>query len=455
MLNLPKIKYRVHWNEGLLLSSQHLQHADHYFESLLAHQLKRLSRFYWGVNHVQIDNIALASNELILKAFEGVFPDGSVVQFEVPDQSYEGAWIDQTVGIKLDDLGIEAGAQVTVSVSLAKYNSQAASDADSDRRRYVSVNEGAIPDIGDSHNEVDLVTLHPLLRLSIAGERSPNHTTLPIAKIKKTEDGTYQLLAYTPPQLSASLGYADKSDDLWEQLTRLVVKARIKAVQLRSLIVDRRADQVVLQLQRSRIIALTRLIPALETLLGAKAHPFDLYCKVIDYASDLATLRDDPVAPSFANYVHNDLNSTFRPVFAFIDEVIESVRFDYAILQFELNDEGNHICQLPEGSQGEKVLLAFQLPSSADKETLINWVDNAYICSEADYEQLSLRRDIGFERQHVQRFEKFKLIEGNNEVLFQIEPGAAPVKTLLVSGSDKELDAAKPDVILCFREQLI
>jgi predicted component of type VI protein secretion system len=48
MLKLPKIEHRVHWNEGMLLSSQHFQHADLHMETLLAHQLKRVSRFLLG-----------------------------------------------------------------------------------------------------------------------------------------------------------------------------------------------------------------------------------------------------------------------------------------------------------------------------------------------------------------------------------------------------------------------
>lgn len=454
MLNLPKIEYRVHWNEGLLLSSQHFQHTDHCFESLLAHQLKRLSRFYWGVNKFQIDEIALASKEFALTTLEGVFPDGSVVQFGAVDSGYDQSSQDQSVVIMLDELDIQVGTVVTVSVGLSKYNSQCASDIDGDRKRYTSVNEGAIPDIGDSQNEIDLVTLQPLLRLTITGERSPNHSSLPIAKVKKTEDGSYQLVPFTPPQLSASLGYTNKRDDLWEQLSSLVVNARSKAVQLRSVIVDRRSEQVVTQLQRSRIIALTHLLPGLETLLGARAHPFDLFCKVIDYASDLAALRDDPVPPTFGKYVHNDLNETFQPVFTFIDEVIESVRLDYSVLQFELNEDGNHICQVPDAVSSETILLAFQVPLSTDKETLIAWVESAYICNEEDYKQLSLMRDIGCERKHVQRFEKFKLVEGANEVFFEVTSGPGAVSALLVSGSDRELDSAKPGVILCFREQL-
>ena len=455
MLKLPKIANRVHWNEGMLLASQHFQHADHYVETLMTHQLKRMSRFYWGVNRMQHDAVALASGEFRLTGFEGVFPDGSVVQFDSTEESNEQSWNDQPVTLMFDELEIPPGTVVTVVVALAMYNSQCASDLDSDRKRFISVNEGALEDIGDSQNEVDLVSLQPMLRLGIERDRSPNHTSLPIARVKKMLDGSYQLLAYTPPQLAAIAGYTTQDSDIWQRLSELVAKARVKAVQLRSLIVDRRSDQVVLERQRSRIIALTHLLPALEAQLGAQAHPFDVYCRLIDYASDLATLRDDPVAPVFAKYSHNDAEASFSPVFAFIEEVIESVRLDYTILQFAINGDGDLTCELPRTLRGGTLLLAFQAPKLADKDTVGEWVDNAYICSEEEYEQLSLQRDIGFERERTQRFDKFNLVESANELLYQITLPDQEISTLLVTGSDKELDSAKPQVVLCFMEQSV
>lgn len=452
MLKLPKIANRVHWNEGMLLASQHFQHADHYVETLMAHQLKRVSRFYWGVNRMQHDAVALASGEFRLTGFEGVFPDGSVVQFGSAEESDEQSWNDQPVALAFDELEILPGTVVTVVVSIAMYNAQCASDLDSDRKRYVSVNEGVLEDIGDSQNEVDLVSLQPMLRLGIERDRSPNHTALPIARVKKMLDGSYQLLTYTPPQLAAVAGYTTQESDIWRTLSELIAKARVKAVQLRSLIVDRRSDQVVLEKQRSRIIALTHLLPALEAQLGAQAHPFDVYCRLIDYASDLASLRDDPVPPVFIKYTHNDTAASFSPVFAFIEEVIESVRLDYTILQFVINGEGNLTCELPRTLRGGSLLLAVQAPSAADKDTVGEWVDNAYICSEPDYEQLSLRRDIGFERERTPRFDKFNLVESANELLFKVSLPDEEVATLLVTGSDKELDSAKPQVVLCFME---
>jgi type VI secretion system protein ImpJ len=455
MLKLPKIEHRVHWNEGMLLSSQHFQHADLHMETLLAHQLKRVSRFFWGVNRLQYDAVALASGEFRLTGFEGVFPDGSVVQFDSAEESEELLWNQQPVTLNFDELDIAPGSIVTVAVGLAKYNGLCASDTDGDRKRFVSVNEGALADIGDRQNEVDLVSLQPLLRLGISRDQSPNHTSLPVARVQKMLDGSYQLLAFTPPQIATVVGYTLQEHDLWERLNNLIAKARVKAVQLRSLIVDRRSDQVVLEKQRNRIIALTHGLPALEALLGAQEHPFSVYCKLIDYASDLAALRDDPVPPSFPKYSHNEIETTFLPVYDYVEEVIESVRLDFSILQFSVNSDSNLVCELPPITGGSTLLLAFQVSASADKDRVGEWVESAYICSADNYDELSLRRDIGFDRERVQRFDKFSLVESANELLYQIVLPENGINTLLVSGSDRALDSVRPEVILCFVEQSI
>ena len=83
----------------------------------------------------------------------------------------------------------------------------------------------------------------------------------------------------------------------------------------------------------------------------------------------------------------------------------------------------------------------------------MQWVDSAYICSANDYETLALMRDIGFARTRVQRVDKFQLIESQNELLFAVTVPENSVGSLLITGSDKQLDLAKPEVILCFIEQ--
>jgi type VI secretion system protein ImpJ len=451
MLKLPNVVNRVHWSEGMLLSPQHFQHADNHRDALNAHLLRRTCRFYWGVNHFQIDEIALASNVLSILAIECVFPDGTIAQFDASG-SIDGS-NPQRVTLALDEIGVAAGSSFTVNLGVAKYNPKCASDVDSDLTRYVSVNEGVIADIGQPDSQIELVSLQPRLRLSLAEQSLPNHSTFPLMKLRKSLDGSFQLLPFTPPLLSAAIGYASKDQDLWVRLSHLIGRAREKAVQLRSLIVDRRSDQVVLDLQRTRIIALTHCLASLDVLLGSEAHPFEIYCRLLDYASDLATLREDPVPPSFARYRHNELDQIFAFVLDYIAESIDNVQLDYTILQFSAEIDGNYVCELPQERSSHVLYLAFQVPAKVDKDTLMTWIENACICAKKDHETLALMRDIGFARRRVRKVEKFRLIESNNELLYEVSlpPDAGDV--LLISGSHKELKDSSPSVILCFVEQ--
>ena len=67
MLNLDKIPDQVHWTEGMFLSPHHFQQSTIYLENLLAHQLQRVSPFYWGIISCQIDELALANEKLLIK----------------------------------------------------------------------------------------------------------------------------------------------------------------------------------------------------------------------------------------------------------------------------------------------------------------------------------------------------------------------------------------------------
>ncbi|HAE20565.1 MAG TPA: hypothetical protein DCG41_15220 [Verrucomicrobiales bacterium] len=191
-------------------------------------------------------------------------------------------------------------------------------------------------------------------------------------------------------------------------------------------------------------------MPAIEILLDSQCHPFDVYRRLIDWASDLATIQNDPVPPKFPAYVHNDIHSSLRPVLDYVESAIRSVRLDYEILQFTLNDNDHFICSVSNITPSGKGYVAFQVPQNVDKDTAAKWVESAYICGESDYENLSLQRDIGLKRNRIQRIESFGLIEGNNEILYEIDLPNQTLESLLITGSDKALDFAAPKIILYF-----
>src|SRR5215467_2082839 len=72
----------VLWNKGTLLSPQHLQTHDRFFEDSLQFWLESLSFCPWGFRKLQIDREALASGLVSLDSAAGIFSDGLL--FEIP-----------------------------------------------------------------------------------------------------------------------------------------------------------------------------------------------------------------------------------------------------------------------------------------------------------------------------------------------------------------------------------
>src|SRR5689334_22198432 len=66
----------VLWTKGTLLTPQHLQAQDRYFDTLLRGQLGALVYSPWGLTRLDIDRAALAGGSVALRAVAGRFADG-------------------------------------------------------------------------------------------------------------------------------------------------------------------------------------------------------------------------------------------------------------------------------------------------------------------------------------------------------------------------------------------
>src|SRR5215471_6053027 len=73
----------VIWSKGTLLTPQHLQLQDRYFEDVLSFHLNALHFEPWGFKELRIDQTALGKGVLALSRASGILPDGLL--FEIPD----------------------------------------------------------------------------------------------------------------------------------------------------------------------------------------------------------------------------------------------------------------------------------------------------------------------------------------------------------------------------------
>ena len=76
----------LQWSEGMMLSPQHFQQNDIYWQQQLRHLMAQLQPYYWGVLDIAIDEALLRDGKVRIDRLRCVMPDGLVVQHEAATQ---------------------------------------------------------------------------------------------------------------------------------------------------------------------------------------------------------------------------------------------------------------------------------------------------------------------------------------------------------------------------------
>jgi len=441
MLKVDRVVNKVHWFEGMLLSPQHFQQAELRLENLITHLAQRTSGFHWGVIDFDFDRAALASNKLKVSSLHCVMPDGLIVQYQ-----YDGLVGQGDEALELDLNAIQSEEKnIQLSLIVARDGEGDSSDSGKNPQRYKSVNSGLTADRNEASKSVEVVRLHPKLQLSPDREIAPNYVSVPLVSLRKQSDGLYAVQEFTPPILQVGVNKKLGESNLAKQLELVIAKARTCANQLRALMKSRELDYNRSQSIKNRVVLLTAKLNGLELLLQTLEHPYTIFRSLVEYASDIAQLRDDPVAPSFNQYIHTDIDSSFFPVIDFIGSVVAEIRVDFTVLTFDRVSPNTFSIDVTDSYPLSQLLVSFSLPYGQSQEDVARWVESAYICEASDYEDFQFSRSLGFERLRVESFEKLQLKEASDEVFFVISGSLRNQQgRLLISESDETISASRP-----------
>ena len=453
MLNLDKLPDQVHWTEGMFLSPQHFQQSTVYLENLLAHQLQRVSPFYWGIISCQIDELSLAHEKLLITEIQGVMPDGTLIQYSPkPNDDQDNQIAEKELSLDLGGLKIESKNSFLVYLALPKISGGCASDEDKDLKRYQSINAGLTPDQNDINNRVDVVRLRPVLRLVDEASLSPNYTAFPIVRLTVSTDGSFVSSPYTPPLITIAGKISSELTLLNRKIDSSLGRVRARANQLRNFLADDRTSGLTVEAEKQRISYLVSRLPRAEVLLDADSHPFEIYQALVELAASLAPLNEDPVCPRWGRYDHNDLDAVFLPVLDFINETLEKVRLHFLTLPFAVRGEGEFILEFPAELNVSEVMIGFDVPPGISSTKLEEWIDSSYICKESDYEFYEVRRDLGARRVLTKEFININLVAGSNELFYLVDLSVNGGENIIISGSDEKLNEFRPKLVNCFLE---
>jgi type VI secretion system protein ImpJ len=297
---------KVLWTKGTLLTPQHLQLQDRFFEDLLSFQLSALTTHPWGFSILEPDREMLDGGVLAISQARGVFQDG--LAFDMPGadplpeaRQLKDAWEpDQEVLHAY--LAISEYRPGGRNVSLEEGSRDARFSAEVFLRR----------DENTGHAEKPVQVARKNLRILLEGEAVEGSAVLPLGRIIRTPSGGHELdPSFIPPLVDISA-----SSSLMSVARRLVEHLSARSAELSGTRRQRGQDLADFGISDVAnfwlLYTVNTYLPVLRHIFEIRrGHPSGLYETMLALAGALTTFSREGDARSMPVYDHMNLSECF------------------------------------------------------------------------------------------------------------------------------------------------
>jgi type VI secretion system protein ImpJ len=311
----------VLWTKGTLLTPQHLQAQDRYFDEILRQHIGALAFSPWGFSQLEIDREALAGGTVVVRSASGRFPDGLLFDAPAADpcpapRSLDGAWV-QDQRSMLVFLIVPEFRAGTRNVTGSSGDGGALAQA---RWR---AEEQLTTDETTGLAERPIQVARPNLRLQFEGEFAEGNLSLPIARLLRSASGEVAFdPAYVPPLISLA------ASPVLSRIVRHVVE-RVAARAAALSATRRQRNQGLADFSSTDVgsfwllFALNTHLPQLRHLQDVRGgHPSELWGALVALAGALSTFSSS--APVIPPYDHMRLGECFGTLQAQLIELLDT-----------------------------------------------------------------------------------------------------------------------------------
>lgn len=315
-----KYSAKLLWGEGLFLRPQHFQLQDAYHESKMAEMARTLHPYAWGIRHIKLDLDALSTGVLRISEISAIFPDG---------ESYNAPGIDDlpaTVPLEIIPTGTTDMTFYIGLPPLRDFGSNFTADRTSGAAVRFHQADVTATDMFTNAAEAQVTLLKKAVRVLADVEPREQFLTLPMARVRRTATGSYELdPTFIPPAASIRSVPA-----LFTQLRRLldVLQAKVDALYG----FHREPSKHVIEF-RSGDIASFWLLHTASSAFAAlshvyhhpQLHPERLFQQLLQLAGALMTFSKTYTLADLPVYSHPDPGPAFAKLDTIIRELLETV----------------------------------------------------------------------------------------------------------------------------------
>jgi len=389
----------VLWTKGTFLTPQHLQAQDRFVEDSLNFRLQALKFCPWGFTSITIDEERLADGDFLLSKAAGIFPDGLL--FDIPDT--DPAPPSKALG-EFFDPGTKS---IDLYLTVPDYRIRGLNIASAKR----DINSRYVAEVRLFRDENDGVTEKPLqfarknLRFLAETEPRQGYSALRLARVEKTEAGTFRLdNGFVPPLLNIGAS---------NYLTG-VVRGAVEILSARSTQLSsnrRQKNQSLADFTASDIAdfwllyTVNSYFPLFNHLFSrGNGHPEELYAAMVALAGSLTTFSQKLHPRDLPLYDHDQLG----PLFAELEERLRSlletvVPTNVVSLRLQSVKNSIYATALSDEKYFSNTRMFLALSADAKKEEIISKAPQLLkVGSAAQVEHLINQALPGVQLQHVQ-----------------------------------------------------
>lgn len=412
----------VQWAEGMLLTPQHFQQHDIYWNAVLQQRLRGISEHCWGVRHIVMDTALLASGIFVVEELACVFPDG------VPYVLQSGDPTSLRISIKPQDL--MDGRSVKVCIAMPP-RTGAMKVPSTSIRRYERV-PGEHPVIDEMTGIADVYVdrIRPKVELFLEQDVPAGYCAVPLIEVSRNpQNAQVEPTAYHPPMLrmgasaflakSTGLQRALKRlrDQMWDKLHKLTGMAQIDAQdRIAVMSGDERS-----QLSLARHIA--SAAPMLDAvLLDPEVSPAEAYRALAQVVACMTRVGSNPAPLVMLPYAHLNCAPQFLAAIDFVSRKLGLINTEWDSMPFARVGEQIYARRLPEDISSP-LYLELRLREGQDRDDVIAWLaeSNSRIGSEALMPVLRQARHPGASRRILDATELGKLGLRSDAVIIRID----------------------------------
>lgn len=310
------IRNRVVWREGLFIKPQHFQQQQRHIDYTLHARLSAVSDYFYGLQHLNINEEYLNFGRVALASASGVMPDGTV--FNIPGDDALPA------PLEITDASV-VNQKIYLALPLAVSGVNEISQQGQTVASRLEAHRFEVRDLhSDGGDVVPLDVGRVRLRLMLEQDDRSAWSSIAIACIQdKRPDGGIVLDPNFMP-CSASVAAIPVLHRFLGETTGLVAE-RARSLAQRIAAPGQQGVADVAEFMMLQL--LNRVQPQLSHLARlATLHPERLHQALVMFCGELMTFTDESrLPPEFPAYRHDDQRLSFEPIMLALRQALSTV----------------------------------------------------------------------------------------------------------------------------------